>query len=295
MPYFGDAPLSDTAPNNVERFFRRQIDAGLAHSTVANQANLLGAIFAYAVKRGLVAHNPVEAADKPRATHRDSDIRFLTMPEVGRVIAHVPDDDLGKVERIIFLTAAMTGCRQGELLALRWEDVSLDAGTLKVRWSYTRGRLCKPKSRTSERTVPLASRLVQALRTHRLASAYSSDDDLVFAHPYSGRYLTASTLLDRFKDAAKRAGVLRPGINFHSLRHTYATTMASSGAPLVALQRWMGHADIATTMIYAAWSDAHGEQAWADRAFSDRQVPSERGANARSIDAPSSLPPPQAA
>ena len=57
-----------------------------------------------------------------------------------------------------------------------------------------------------------------------------------------------------------------PGSTSIRLRHTYATTMASSGAPLVALQRWMGHADIATTMIYAAWSDAHGEQAWADHA-----------------------------
>jgi integrase len=76
VPYFGDTPLADIDPNKVEAFFRQQIDSGLAHSTVANQANLLGAIFAYAVKRGLVAHNPVEAADKPRATHTNSDIRF---------------------------------------------------------------------------------------------------------------------------------------------------------------------------------------------------------------------------
>ena len=92
----------------------------------------------------------------------------------------------------------------------------------------------------------------------------------MFADPTRGTHYVASRLYERFKDATTRANVARSGIIFHSLRHSYATTLASAGAPLVALQRWMGHADISTTMIYAAWSDSHGEQSWADRAFRTR-------------------------
>ena len=118
--------------------------------------------------------------------------------------------------------------------------------------------------------MPLAQRVVLALREHRLASRYTHQNDPVFAHPTRGTHIEATRLYERFMGAAETANVARPGITFHSLRHTYATTLAGAGAPIVALQRWMGHADISTTMIYAAWSDSHGEQSWADRAFATK-------------------------
>src|SRR3712207_5395598 len=117
----------------------------------------------------------------------------------------------------------MTGLRQGELIALRWRDVDWTAGVIRVRQAYTRGVLGKPKSRRSERAVPMADAVAQALEHHFKRSLYTADDDLVFPHPHTGNYYVASTLLDRFKDAVRRAGVRQ--VRFHDLRHTFATTM----------------------------------------------------------------------
>jgi integrase len=268
VPYFEGKALDEITVADVEAFMHRQIDEkGLAHSTVANQVNLLHAVFKTAMKAGLVAANPVTAADKPRSPGADADIRFLTVEEVEALVRSVADDDVGPTDAVLFRVAAMTGLRQGELIALRWRDVDWAAGVIRVRQAYTRGRLGKPKSRRSERAVPMADAVVRTLDEHFKRTRFAGDDDLVFAHPHLGVYYVASTLLDRYKDALDRAGVRR--VRFHDLRHTFATTMAAQGVPMRTLQAWMGHADIQTTMIYADYApDATNGRDWVNRAFS---------------------------
>ena len=75
----------------------------------------------------------------------------------------MPDDPLGRVERVMYLTAAMTGMRQGELFALRWRDVDWSARRIRVRRNYVRGEFGTPKSKRSSRSVPLASRVATEL------------------------------------------------------------------------------------------------------------------------------------
>lgn len=267
VPYFEEMAFDEITVADVEAFMHRQIaEKGLAHSTVANQVNLLHAVFKTAMKAGLVTSNPVTAADKPRSSGTDADIRFLTVEEVEALVRSVADDDVGPTDAVLFRVAAMTGLRQGELIALRWRDVDWTAGVIRVRQSYTRGRLGKPKSRRSERGVPMADAVARALDEHHQRTRFKDDDDLVFPHPHLGVYYVASTLLDRYKDALKRAGVRR--VRFHDLRHTFATTMAAQGVPMRTLQAWMGHADIQTTMIYADYApDATNGREWVNRAF----------------------------
>ncbi len=124
-----------------------------------------------------------------------------------------PDDALGRVERALYLTAAMTGMRQGELLALRWMDVDWLAHRVRVRRNYVRGRFGTPKSKRSSRSIPLADRVAGELELLFQASSYQADEDLVFGHPHSGRPLDRSLLLKRFKAALARAGVRE--IRFH--------------------------------------------------------------------------------
>jgi integrase len=91
--------------------------------------------------------------------------------------------------------------------------------------------------------------------------------DLVFAHPQIGSVLDPSKLRKRFRACARRAGV-RP-VRFHDLRHTFGTQMAAAGAPLRALQEWLGHSDLRTTMIYADYAlDPNQGALYAERAFS---------------------------
>src|SRR6185503_912431 len=99
-----------------------------------------------------------------------------------------------------------------------------------------------------------------------LQSAFQDELDLVFCHPKSGRVLDPSRVRKRFQAAALRAG-LRP-VRFHDLRHTFGTRMAAAGAPLRAIQEWLGHSDYRTTSIYADYApDATQGVLWAARAF----------------------------
>jgi integrase len=169
------------------------------------------------------------------------------------------------VERPLYLMAAMTGLRKGELLALRWRDVDWVAEKVRVRQSYVRGQFGVPKSKRSSRGVPLALRLATELEHLHQHTVWNADDDLVFAHPETGRPLDGSKLLARFKKACERAGV-RP-IRFHDLRHTFGTRLAAAGVPLKTLQEWFGHRDSKTTDIYADYQPSRQEAEWVQGAF----------------------------
>jgi integrase len=145
----------------------------------------------------------------------------------------------------LFLTAAFTGLRMGELLALRWRDVDFAAQTVRVTASYTVGRLGTPKSGVG-RAVPLVEEVAQALACLTRRRRRTGPDDLVFAGK-AGEYLDGSALRRRFKRARDAAG-LRP-LRFHDLRHTFGSVAIRTADPRE-LQEWMGHSDFSTTQIY---------------------------------------------
>jgi integrase len=170
------------------------------------------------------------------------------------------------IDRALILTAAFTGGRQGELLALRWQDVDWLVQKARIRRAYVRGEYGTPKSKRSSRGVPLAMRVAGALDDLHRATAYARDDDLVFGHPHTGQPLDRSQVLKRFKRYCRDAGI-RKKVRFHDLRHTFGTRMAAAGVPLRTLQEWMGHADAKTTQIYADYAPAENEAALVDAAF----------------------------
>jgi integrase len=133
------------------------------------------------------------------------------------------------VDRVLILTAAMTGSRQGELLALRWRDVDWLVQRARIRRAYVRGQFGMPKSKRSSRGVPMAMRVAGALDDLHKTSAYTGDDELVFAHPHTGQPLDRSQLLRRFKRYCREAGLREQ--RFHDLRHTFGTQMAAGGRP----------------------------------------------------------------
>lgn len=267
LPTFGPSPLGEIEPEQIEHWIAGQREAGASTTSIRHYLSLMSSIFRYEIRRGRCERNPVSEADVPRARQR-VEIRYLTIPELEALLAPVPTDRLGLMERALYATAAMTGLRRGELLALRWGDVDFTTGVLRVRRSYRKRRFDIPKTRSSSRAVPFGARVRSELEQHHARSSFNGADDLVFGLPSTGGVYDASYMTKRFQAARRRAG-LRP-IRFHDLRHTFGTQMAAARAPLRSIQAWLGHADYKTTLIYADYiPDVTGAAAFAARAFGE--------------------------
>lgn len=265
-PFFGEKEMSQIEPRDIERYIAAKLST-LAPKTVRNHLNTMHSLFEIGQRLGWCVGNPVKLADRPVIKQTETRIKFLDQAELEQLLAAwYPDDAWGRLEPVLYLTAAMTGLRQGELLGLRWRDVDLAARKVRVVSPYVRGEFGDPKSEGSGRSVPLAERVSQALAGLRERSFYRDDSELVFAHPESGRPLDRSKLIRRFKQATGRAGVR--DVTFHELRHTFGTRMAAAGVPLRTIQHWMGHADAKTTQVYAHYQPSNREAELVDAAFS---------------------------
>jgi integrase len=265
-PFFAGTTLDRIRPEDIERYVAAKRKT-LAIKTIRNHVNTMHSIFDLGLRKGWCEMNPVKLADRPTLKKTETRIQFLDQRELEQLLAAAyPNDAFGRIEPTLYLTAAMTGLRQGELLGLRWRDVDLDARKVRVVSPFVRGEFGDPKSAGSGRSVPMAERVAIALRELRERSYYAHDRDLVFCHPETGKPLDRSKLVRRFKHALDRAEVHR--ITFHELRHTFGTRMAAAGMPMRTLQHWMGHADSKTTQIYAHYQPSDQEADAVDRAFS---------------------------
>ena len=238
-PAFGDLPVEQVTTERVERW-RASIMTGRSPRTVNRLTTELHGVFERARKVWKLAGNPVADVDKfPQRYSGDFEVYS---PEEVMALVRAADSEQ---DGAIFLTAAFTGLRLGELIALRWQDIDFAAETIRVRASFSYGALTAPKS-GKVRSVPMVEAVAQALARLSGRERFMDDDDLVFPG-IGGDHLDGSALRRRYKDAIKSAG-LRP-IRFHDLRHCFGS-LAINRASLVDVQAWMGHADITTTMRY---------------------------------------------
>jgi integrase len=145
---------------------------------------------------------------------------------------------LAPAERALWATALYAGLRRGELQALRWADLDLDARVIELRrsWDRVEGPI-EPKSRAGRRRIPLSETLRPYLLAHRLGQGRGGQG-LAFGASEE-RAFEPSTLLERARSAWSRAG-LAP-IALHECRHTYAAFMIAAGMNAKALQQYMGH------------------------------------------------------
>jgi integrase len=186
-PFFGERPFDGIDADDVADLIAALAGKGLSPKSIRNVVGTLSALFnfAKAPRRGWASINPCDGAELPALAEAE-EIRFLTRPELERLIEHARAGLYHDIDQVLYLVAAMTGLRLGELLALRWRDVDWLAGVVRVRRNYVRGRYGTPKSRRSSRAVPMADEVGGVLDRLYKASAYQGDDDLVFAHPAHG-------------------------------------------------------------------------------------------------------------
>lgn len=204
-----------------------------------------------AVKWGRVGRNVADAATPPKPQRKEA--RYLT-PEQAAELLKVAE---GHWMEPILALALGTGIRRGEILALRWEDVDLEAGTAGVFRSLVPTkdgfRIQEPKTARGRRTVALPPYVVQVLRRHRarqaeykaqLGSEYQ-DHGLVCARE-DGAPRSPTSVTHALANLLAKAG--RPQVRFRDLRHTHASMLLEQGVHPKVVQERLGHSTITVTL-----------------------------------------------
>jgi integrase len=255
-PALGRIKLKDLSPAHARWFYRDCLDSGLAPATVHKLHVVLHKALNAAVADGLVPRNVTAELKLPRITREEIDP--LDAEQARRLLETARGDRL----EALYVLALNTGMRQGELLALKWDDVDLERSLVRVRRTLTRSDkgfvLGEPKTKRSRRTIRLTAGAVQTLRAHlsrqleeieRMGSLYEPGG-LIFATE-TGTIINPSNLRNRsLKPLLGRAG-LRP-IRFHDLRHTCATLLLSKDVNPKIVSEMLGHSSVSITLdIYA--------------------------------------------
>jgi integrase len=225
-----------------------------AEVSAANQRKIgvtLGVALGHAVSLKLIPHNPVSDVRKPKPA------KFVGTCWTGQELRQFLESTKGTPHYALFLLAAETGARQGELLALRWVDVDFAGSAINIRHSLYKSEgqfiLKEPKTAAGRRKIALSPTVVAALNEHRktaLASGFYGADRPVFCS-VTGDYIYGTSFYNHvFIPAVKRAGV--PVARFHDIRHACASLLLQDGIDLATVSARLGHGSKVTTLaIYA--------------------------------------------
>lgn len=256
IPALGHRKLDSLTAADVQRLVNLKREAGLSPRTVQVLHGVLRRALTQAVRWGEARRNVAALVDRPRVPRREAE--YLSPSQAQRLL------DAARSDRLFaFYSVAMAcGLRRGEALALRWSDVDLDAGTLRVSRTLSRvagGGLVftEPKTERSRRTVPLPAALVAELRAHRVRQAAERlaagslwrDHVLVFPSLF-GTPLEPRNALRSLQTVAGRAGLGH--VKLHTLRHTAASLLLAQGVHPRVTMELLGHSGIDVTMnIYS--------------------------------------------
>jgi integrase len=247
-PRFGPMPLGSITTRTIVQWRR---EATIPPRTMNKLVAVMHGIFERARREWNLPANPAADVEPVRVRYTPEDYDFYTVEEVLALVRETEhptteDADASEQDAAIFVTAAFTGLRLGELLALRVRDIDFTADSIRVMRSVDPIEgVGVPKSGKG-RTVPMVEQVAQTLARLLQRDHFTGPDDLLFPNEM-GRHLDGSALRRRYKDAQSRAK-LRP-LRFHDLRHTFGS-LAITRASTVDVQAWLGHADARTTARY---------------------------------------------
>jgi integrase len=237
IPMFGERRLPDISREAIQTFLAAKLRDGFAWDTVHHIKCALSKVLGTAEEWDYISDNPVRKTRLPRREYK-SERSILTSEQIKQLLAALPEPSKSVAKLLV-----LTGLRIGELLALRWKSVDLDARTLRITETVYDGHFDSPKTKRSVRSIPIGSEsvsIISALRTK------AHDPDTLVVSTGSGQPLCRRNLLHRHLQPAC-ASLSLPKITWHSLRHCHATLLDAVGAPLGTVQALLGHASSEVT------------------------------------------------
>lgn len=272
-PTLGRLRLRDLTREHLQKLYQKKLREGLSPRSVRYIHVTLSKALHDAEGSGLVAKNVARFARPPKDEHTEREV--MSVAEAMLFLEAIRGDRL----EALYLLAVTTGLRRGEMLGLKWSDIDLEAGTLRVSRSldtyYGPAKENAPKRQASRRPAKLPAPVVDALSRHRRSQeaaqrrlgplwkgppALKLEEGYVFTTSV-GTPQRGDNLLSRsLKPLMRKAGL--PEYNFQTLRRSNATFLVLLGIHPRTAMRWLGHSDVSTTMkVYQQAPDELQEKA----------------------------------
>lgn len=270
-PTLGRITLGALSPLHLEEAYSKWLQngrvdekGGLSAQSVKHHHRFIHRVLNQAVKWKLVFRNVADAVEAPRPTRKEmtvlSETDLLKLldaalePSDHALVQNGLSSESAFSAAVTFL--AFTGCRRGESLALRWQDVDMKAGTAAIRHSLEQtknGLALKPPKNGKSRVVQIPQQALRVLKSHKAKqNAYRlqlpeafKDTDFVFTRK-DGSPIIPHSFGDAFRALVKRAGV--PKIRLHDLRHGHATLLLKAGVQSKIITERLGHSGTAITL-----------------------------------------------
>lgn len=225
------SPLTNLTPQILDLYFQERIRSVSVYVAQKDLNNISG-IFNYAINKGYALENPIKHFKRFRLPEKQP--IFFSEKEFESLMITIDDDDLKDLTTF----ALQTGLRQMELITLQWEQINFVNKNLVLD-----NRNCLTKSRRV-RNVPLSSTAIKILEKRFQHISFGT----VFT--FRGEKINQHFISHRIKKYILKSGI-NPKLNFHSLRHTFASWLVQRGTSIYIVSRLLGHSDIKTTQIYA--------------------------------------------
>ena len=249
--HIGSVRLQDLKPSHVEMLKSSLTTDGLAPKTVKNTLGTLKRALSDAERLGLISRSPARVVKAP--TVPKADYVVWSPEEIAQYLDHVSGSWLYTPVAI----AALTGMRRGEVCGLRWSDIDLERGTLRIAQSITsvRGKVVvgEPKTESSRRGVTVGPALAAVLRARkaeqnqqRLAAGEVWVDSGLINTNELGQVIHPDRLTRAHRAAAIASGL--PVIRFHDLRHSWGTNAMVAGIQAKVVSEQLGHASVGITL-----------------------------------------------
>ncbi|MBO0729902.1 MAG: site-specific integrase [Acidimicrobiaceae bacterium] len=253
LPYFGASKLSEIKPRALDVFYSQLRASGLAANTIHHCHAAFYRALEVAVEWERLPSNPAAKLKHPPPQVKSKREHVMNADQVQELFEALNGDRL----KVAYVLAATTGIREGELLALKWSDVSFEGGFLRVNKSLehcTRWEVGETKTERSNRTVLLSRLAVRALEAHHLQqreewmqSGLRPDHDRVFTNQQQDA-LASYELYNHWRKLRRRLGVEG---TFHDFRHSAATILLGKVNPKL-VSEMLGHSSVSITLdIYS--------------------------------------------
>lgn len=249
LPYFAEWRLCDVRTPDVQVFLNQKAKH-YAPSMLYHMRATLSRVFSSACDWQYADANPAQGVRLPHKQDAGGGVTFRP-EDVRRIVVH-----LSEPYRSMVVVAALTGMRSSELFGLKWEDVDFRQRLIYVRRSFYHGEFGPPKSRMSERAVPMSPMLIEVLESHRLGSK-TNPLGLVFANVNAKPYEPSSIVRRVLRPAMRALGL--PEAGWRAFRRSVATALSELREPVRTAQQVLGHSSPNTTLAIYTQS-AEGSQ-----------------------------------